>query len=236
MNGEAIAALRTACSSAGLDIVHPFRVDRVNASLDPPSRLSDWGRPDALGLVIGNTRHLWPVFIDILRKNPELLESDHPLDTYIEGALTKALAETVSCRYAISWAHHTTPAAVPVQRIAQASGLAHLSPSHLSIHPVHGPWMALRAVVVVDAQGSAGEASAAYDPCTPCSKPCLDALQRALEHGESGGAALRHWESWAVVRQVCPEGVHARYDEEQLRYHYAKDGQHLRSVVLTRKR
>ena len=31
------------------------------------------------------------------------------------------------------------------------AGLAHTSPSYLSIHPEHGPWIGLRAVIVLDA-------------------------------------------------------------------------------------
>lgn len=40
------------------------------------------------------------------------------------------------------------------QRLAHESGLAFLNPAcHLCVHPVYGPWISLRAVVVLDAPG-----------------------------------------------------------------------------------
>ncbi len=43
-----------------------------------------------------------------------------------------------------------------MQRLAHASGLARLSPSHLSVHGTDGPWIALRAAVVIDIEGQSG--------------------------------------------------------------------------------
>eukprot|EP00757_Euglenozoa_sp_SAG-D1_P013647 gene13647-21265_t len=47
------------------------------------------------------------------------------------------------------WAHETERYVVPVQHLAQASGLAHLSQGYLNIHPTYGPWFALRALLIV---------------------------------------------------------------------------------------
>ncbi|MGH8586497.1 MAG: hypothetical protein ACREWE_10055 [Gammaproteobacteria bacterium] len=42
------------------------------------------------------------------------------------------------------------PRRVAMQRLAHLSGLAYLSPSHLNVHATYGPWIALRAAVVID--------------------------------------------------------------------------------------
>jgi hypothetical protein len=47
-------------------------------------------------------------------------------------------------------------------------------------HAEYGPWLALRAVVVVDADGPTGDRVRAHDPCTPVPKPCLAAFDRAV--------------------------------------------------------
>ena len=227
------AALRARCDEAGLDIVHPFSLAWFNDGVTPSLRLPDGGRPGALGVLIGNTRRIWPAFTRVLRNDPALLDAEHPLDTYVERALTDAAGLTITARHVILWAHRTTPRPIAIQRIAHASGLAHLSPSQLSIHPHYGPWWALRAVIVVDTDGPVDERPRAPDPCTACSKPCLGAFERALAATDLGrpGDVERQWRPWANVREVCPEGQASRYGEDQLRYHYAKDRSVLHLLV-----
>jgi len=37
-------------------------------------------------------------------------------------------------------------------------------------------------------------------------------------------AAVRdHWQAWLAVRDACPVGKAARYDDSQIRWHYALD-------------
>jgi methylmalonic aciduria homocystinuria type C protein len=228
-----VTTLRAHCAEAGLDIVHPFRLDWFNGDVDASLRLPDGGRPRALALVIGNTHRLWPVFVPALHEDASLLDGDHPLDAYIERALSDAAARSIGASYRIFWAHTMTPAPIAIQRIAHASGLAHLSPSRLSIHPTYGPWLALRAVIVVDVEGPAADRPRAPDPCTPCAKPCVAALERALAATDTTqvGDVERQWKAWANVREVCPEGTALRYGDEQLRYHYTKDRSILRRIA-----
>jgi hypothetical protein len=165
-----------------------------------------------------------------VREDALLEAAEHPLDNYVEKAIGAAFAELVTARHALHWAHRMTPTPIAIQRIAHASGLAHLSPSHLSVHRELGPWFALRAVAVVDVEGPRGERPFAYDPCTACGKPCLAALDRALalSGAPREGDVEREWQAWADVRDVCPEGKPQRYGDDQLRYHYTKDRSILR--------
>jgi methylmalonic aciduria homocystinuria type C protein len=242
---DAVTALRTRCESAGLDIVHPLRLDWFNDGVEPSLRLPDGGRARALALVIGNTRALWPAFLAAMQSDEALRDVEHPLDTYVERALTDAARQSIADSHVILWAHRMMPAPIAIQRVAHASGLAYLSPSHLSVHPVYGPWLALRAVIVVDADGPAGERPEPHDPCTRCAKPCMPALERATAASSptdaqaaiGGPRAIRsdeverQWALWANVREVCPEGRHHRYGDDQLRYHYTKDRSLLRQVL-----
>jgi methylmalonic aciduria homocystinuria type C protein len=232
MDAAARDSFRAGCEEAGLDVVQPFRVDWFNAAVEPSLRLPDWGRNSTLGIVVGNTRRLWRPFTNAIFNDPELIQRDHPLDTYVETALTDITGRCIGARQVTLWAHQTVPSAIPIQRIAEASGLAYLSPSHLSIHPAFGPWLALRAVVVVDTDGPPGEAPRAPDPCARCAKPCLEPLAQALALSPDVGRGdvERNWRAWALVREVCPEGHAYRYDDEQLRYHYVKDRSILRTL------
>lgn len=58
-------------------------------------------------------------------------------------------------KFALRFSHHTEPGRfVNMMRAAQLSGLAYYSSTtHLCMHPLYGPWFALRAVAVVDADG-----------------------------------------------------------------------------------
>lgn len=227
---DSIATLRASCDAAGLDIVHPFRLDWFNDVALPALRLPDGGRPRALGVVVANTRRLWPVFTRALDDDATWLDNEHPLEAYVERSITRAAQQSFREAHRIFFAHHMTPAPVAIQRIAHASGLAHLSPSRLSVHPRFGPWLALRAVIVVDVEGPSGPAPRAPDPCTPCQKPCIAALEHAMARTDTTrpGDVERQWELWVNVRDVCPEGRAERYDDDQVRYHYTKE----RAILL----
>jgi hypothetical protein len=230
MRAADIAAFSAHCAQAGLDIVHPFRLDWFNDHVEPSLRLPDADRPRSLGFVIGNTLRLWPVFTGALRASPALAEVEHPLDAYVEGVVLRAVEQSIAARHHIFWAHRMTPAPVAIQRVAHATGLAHLAPSRLSIHSFAGPWLGLRAIIVVDVDGPEGERPVAVDPCTSCTKPCLVAFDEALSRTDVSRPddVERQWKAWANVREVCPVGKDRRYGDDQLRYHYAKD----RSILL----
>lgn len=212
------------CREAGFDIVHPFRVDSYNAHVEAPIRLPDFSRTAALGILVGNTRLLWEVFCRALAADPSRVDDEHPLERYVRERVTAA-AEGLGATHTIFWADAVEPSAVPIQRIAHAAGLAWLSPSYLSIHPTYGPWFAFRSVIVLDEDYTVLEGKPAPDPCTPCAKPCLIALERAVTECRTldQSAVTEHFDLWRRVREVCPQGGDHRYSEEQLRYHYIKD-------------
>ncbi len=219
--------LRQGCTRIGLDLLQPFSTGLHQETLGPaesPAR-------DRLGVLLGNTRALWPAFIGALAEQPELGAREHPLESYLESRLTALLALATDRPHQIHWAHVTRPRALPIQRLAEAIGFASLAPCHLSIHPVHGPWLALRAVVVIDVAGPEQAAPPLISPCVCCAKPCLPALARALElSGPTPDAATtaQHADAWIAVRDACPVGQSARYSTKQLRYHYRKDPSALR--------
>jgi cyanocobalamin reductase (cyanide-eliminating) / alkylcobalamin dealkylase len=213
-----VDTLRASAAVVGLDIVHAFPV-------------AGFARPCALGLVIGNTRALWTPFVAAVNADAELAAAADPLERYLETRLPALIRAATDRAHSIEWAHRIEPRIVPIQRIAEQAGLASLAPSHLSIHPEHGPWFALRAVVVVDVDGPEAPTPALESPCERCSKPCLPALERALAATgpeADAGAIARNAEAWIAIRDACPVGKASRYGSEQLRYHYVKDRSLLR--------
>lgn len=220
---ELAARTRAVCDVDGLDLVHAFPLGACRALLtEPELGVLGLSGDDRLALLVGNTLALWPRFRAALAADPELAGSSDPLDRYVERSVERARL-ALGASAAVHFAHVREPAPLPIQRIAQASGLAWLSPSHLSIHPLHGPWIALRALVVVDVPGPS-QISPTPDPCTACDKPCLPALNAALD-GElvaSPGAEPPRWRAWLRIRDACPIGRGSRYAEDQIEYHYGQ--------------
>lgn len=153
--------LQRELSWRGLDLVQPFSL----AWLQPTSQLPTAG----LAVLVGNTRAIWPPFIAALagreglerpRKREgegtsalrERLWSDrHPLNCYVRHSVVEAAqsAGLVLDEAVFDW-ERREGRCLPLQRIAHVTGMAHLlQQAHLAIHPLVGPWLALRAVIVI---------------------------------------------------------------------------------------
>lgn len=187
-------------ADAGFDLVH--ELDTAICASDPElAVLADPAR--RRGLLVGNTRALWPKFREVAHTL-----GGNPLDTYTERVLAR---EFPGARV---WLGHRRydGAFVPLQRIAEASGLATFAPTGLAIHPIYGPWFALRAVVALE---GAPVVRAPIAPVCRCERACLDALAAARAGSD--------WRAWLAVRDACPIGREHRYSDEQIRYHYTKD-------------
>ena len=194
-------------TAAGFDIVHPFDAHAVAREMGLPL-LADAERTQ--GYLIGNTRVLGPTFLSARRADPELAASANPIDLYTEKTLARldgARSLFVHRRYAAGY--------LPFQRIAVAAGLATLAPSNLAIHPIYGPWFALRAIVLVT--GAALTRLLPRAPCE-CATGCTSAFERAC-----AAAGPQAWRDWVAVRDACCVGRDHRYRDDQLAYHYTKD-------------
>ena len=219
---EVVERVTAGSQTAGLDLVHPFAVGWFNGRVAETERLDDFGSPGSLGILIGNTRALWPVFTRLLQTDAAMRQAAHPLDKHAEQTATALLNELQPLAARAYFAHVTRPRAVPLQRLAEAIGFAGLSPVQLSIHPRVGPWFAMRIVLIVDAPGPGGEPPALARPCQGCSQPCIAPFQKALASSAelSQRAITEHAIEWIAVRDACPVGRDFRYGEDQLAYHY----------------
>ena len=218
-------AMHARATAAGFDLIAGFAVDGWNASA-PEHALPDLGRARALGVVIGNTGALWPRLCQALAADPALASDPDPLDRYTERTLEDAVA-SLGVAAAIRFAHRAPYP--PIQRIAAHAGLVHLQPSHLCVHPVHGPWIAMRAVIVLDAEGPAEAPTTTAAPCD-CARGCLPAFERAAALGWNPDHEPT-WRAWVAIRDACPVGRDRRYPDAQIRYHYGKDRDALAQAV-----
>jgi methylmalonic aciduria homocystinuria type C protein len=225
------AALADAYVAAGLDLVQPFAVSWYNAVVAEPQRLPTFGRDECLGILIGNTRALWPRFLGALAADPRRLAADDPLDDYVESVVNAACAG-LSFSWECVWAHGSRR--IAIQQLAQQAGVAYLSPGRLSVHSIFGPWIALRAAIVVDVDGPSGPSPLVAPPCDDCHVRCQPAFARAaatLIEPVNQAAVTPHWRLWLAARDACPLGCAYRYDDAQIGYHYTKDKDFLRQAL-----
>jgi len=185
----------------GFDIAHAFDTAAI-AALAPALTAKRHG------VIVGNTRALWPRFIGAYHGDPELATAPDPLDRYTERAIARAYPD------APAWFSHRRydGAFLPFQKIAAAAGLGVLEPTQLVIHPIYGPWFALRAIVLVD--GAPPPRVLPTVSC--CTSDCVARLDAAI-------ASDGDWRAWLAVRDACNVGREHRYSDQQIAYHYTKD-------------
>ena len=218
------APLIAAARASGFDLAALSSTARYDATAPPELRLPAVGRDDALLLVFGNTRALWAPFLAALAADPALAAEPDPLDRWTERTFAALVAAHVAPRrHALRFTHDPPPRRLPFQRLADVAGLAQLGPAMLCVDPTLGPWLALRAALVVDAPAPPAPATPPARPCDACAaRPCVPALDALVAAAPADPLA------WVALRDACPLGRAHRYGPHQLGYHYAKDRAMLR--------
>jgi methylmalonic aciduria homocystinuria type C protein len=216
---NAFDTIQERLAASGLDLCAPVDVAAYNEDIsDVPQLLALREGP---AFVVGNTRAMWP---HILAGAPL---TDNPVDDWVIETIRQALADVPSDVY---FAHHGGKWLVSMVRMARLAGLGEVAPTHLLVHPTFGPWISLRALVLIDAEvpPPAPEVSV----CAGCPAPCVPAFAKAVELAPHGpvvnGIAVSNWHAWVDARDACPVGREHRFSDEQVAYHYTRDPRSLK--------
>jgi methylmalonic aciduria homocystinuria type C protein len=180
-----------------------------------PALATDVTAKDAC-LLVGNTRDLWPRFVAAYQADAGLRASRDPFDQFVETELQRCAGDR-----AVKFAHRSyAQGYLPMQRLAVAAGLGVLAGTQLVIHPVCGPWLSLRAVILLQPTDAVVSQIAAAPSCEPptCNHRCEPLFQLAKQRG-----ADAHWRDWLAPRAACAVGSNWRFSDEQIIYHYTKD-------------
>jgi methylmalonic aciduria homocystinuria type C protein len=214
----------------GFEVLGAVASSAYNVSLD--DTLAAYRIPLPLGdasvaFVVGNTKRLWPLFLEAFAST-SLGDEAHPLDAYSRRHITAAAAHvagTLGVAHETRFSFDPPPNTVAIQRLTALAGAAELSPIGLCVHPTYGPWLSLRAAVVLALPGPAASASA--PTCSSCvARPCMGPREKVMAMGAAGVSRellAEHWETWLAMRDACPLGRGHRYGDTQIRYHYLKD-------------
>jgi len=223
-------------SPFGFEVLGAVASDVYNDALEPqhaPYRISGLGDGPTVALVVGNTRRLWPLFLEAFETTP-LADEPHPLDAYSRqhiGGAAADIARTIGVQHLVRFSFDPPPNTVAIQKLAALAGAAEQAPIGLCIHPTYGPWFSLRAAVVLALPGPSATSSA--PTCSSCTRrPCLGPREKVMEMGAAGVSRellAEHWLTWLAMRDACPIGREARYSDPQVRYHYLKERSLLRA-------
>lgn len=240
---SALQRVRTLARERGFDLAATFRVSTYNAAVEP--RLALGARGDEAGLLLGNTAALWEPFVrHVARRRAAGGEGANPLEEYTEETLRQACEEALGgagVEYDLRFSHRVGPRVVAMQRLAHLSGLARLDHgTMLCVHREAGPWLALRAVVVVLGEradevlpvpGLDPEDRPPPDPCAAAG--CAAEQRRAFELAMAAraGTGAEQWRRWVAVRDACRVGRDHRYPDDQVEYHYTKSREALDRAV-----
>jgi hypothetical protein len=130
--------------------------------------------PDARTAIVvaSGGRSLWDAF----ERAPEFGSDVDPLDAYTRR-VTEAAAEELETRWdgarAVFAFERRGGQYADFVALGRLAGLGAPSRLHLLLHPVYGPWMSLRAVVLTRLEWEAGPCGPlAFDPCPDCPAPC----------------------------------------------------------------
>src|ERR1700722_6464110 len=209
---NAVDVVAQALAGTGLDLVASCGTGAYDRRA-PPGFQSSALMSRARGLIVVGSagRALWGEVLKAAEGDETFWERVHPLDGYVGTLLDRA--DIALARAGIgSRRFEPILRELPVQRLdfralAEIAGLGSTGPFGLVIHPLHGPWWALRGAWLVDVE--VAEPTAYPAPCAGCHAPCV-----------GDGPAEGILRATALVRSRCIVGTESRYTDEQIRYHY----------------
>ena len=280
-NHAAQRVLASDLSRYGFDICHNFRPQWYNdsvvadgvsiQSILPPLPTHAASQPSqtvpttTTAFLVGNTKRMWPLFLNWIEKRRELEDGDlivknDPLDTYAKESIGKVVEETAARHfvvgdhnnerapgapsYDIFWSFDTRrDRLISMQRIAAVSGLCYLDEaSNMAIHPLFGPWLSFRAVILFhsgDMMTNDGDddlsALSAPDPIPSLLTQEEEANARAFVQKAFDQNTPKDDDDDDIVVKyliasrdsVALGRVEHRFSDSQLMYHYTKDVKYL---------
>lgn len=184
---------------------------------------------------------LWRGLVAAMREDPRRLSAEqHPLDAHVRRLLRSADARLppdlrrrwVLCG-ALPWDPGESSPALDFRRLGLQAGLGHSSRLGLLLHPTAGPWLGLRAALVLDRPLPPTGPLPGNGPCAGCAAPCAAACPVGAVHQTGHGAGSLGFDIRACARQragggcpthcaarcACPEGQDHRYDDLEQHYH-----------------
>jgi hypothetical protein len=211
----------------GLNLVGATSVDAYDARVAPGRRLA----PRAFGargvIVVGNGGiAFWQAFRRVASALPA---ADDPLDRFTRTVVHAATGGLAGARCLFPFDRPDAP--VDFRVLAELAGLGCRSLVGVLVHPEYGPWVALRAAVLVPEEVAAPRPADGFDPCPTCvERPCIAACPTGAigPAGWNVPGCVAHrladdanCAAGCTARLECVYGRSHRYPADALAFHQA---------------
>src|SRR5215467_2031933 len=149
--GELLGALATALGSHGLNLIGTTPVEAYDARVPAPYRLRALVPEARSAIVVGNGGGaFWQAFKDFSRRHPSRARGQDPVDGFTRHVLEEVVAAALPGDVAPVLYPFRFPAdPVSFMHLAECAGLGRRGLVGVLIHPTFGPWIALRAAILV---------------------------------------------------------------------------------------
>jgi epoxyqueuosine reductase len=208
-----LSALERALAPLGLNLVGATAPERYDALVPAPYAL---GRlmPDARGVIVigSGGSAFWTAFRAFCALNPEHEARPDPLDDFTRLVVEEAARPLVGpgSRFVYPFAFADDP--VSFLALGECAGLGRRSLLGVLVHPVFGPWMALRAAILVPVALDVPPPDDGFDPCPGCVERACIAACPAGAVGDGGWDIPRCAAHRVAPVDGCAERCHARFD------------------------
>ena len=245
-----MSRLAPALRGAGFDLVKPLLAGWYNeeehiAPLGAEHKLP--APSHTLAVLVGNSRALWTPFCrwvgQRLAADPAWLDANpDALDVYTQEVITSATRECAAALGVppdaappqIVYAYETLEThgrAVSVTTAAHVAGLAYYDlKRQRSVHPILGPWIAYRAIILFEGwEGSVAACGAAKtmappptprDPCNAAEWAAVEALQTECFAQWETADERTSWDRLVDIVRAFETGRAHAYCDAQIAFHY----------------
>jgi hypothetical protein len=191
-----------------------------------------WPRCDTLLLLgTGGRQGLAAVERDLGEPVGPARPEHHPIDAWSLATAFELLAGPL--------AHHPGVVVLPddrgcpnLRQLAEMVGFGVVSPViHHLLHPTYGPWVSLRALILIEGRPFGDRPAkplTSFEPCAACERPCVRACPASV-YDTSGRTELsRCWDQRVAggcragceTLRACPVGREHRYSERDERFRH----------------
>ena len=171
-------ALGAYLSAAGFNALGVLEASRFNALVPPPFHLDLLFPLARSALVLGAGGR---ALFDAFERSPEAAFTPDPLDAYTRRVANAGAAwPGLGAARALFAFERREGLFADFVALGQAAGLGAPSRLGLLVHPIYGPWLSLRAVLLCEQALVPTPPRLDFTPCEGCPAPCAAAC-----HGEA---------------------------------------------------
>jgi len=217
----------------GFNIAEPALVDRLNQKNKSVGHLKNhYANMRSLLFIANGGPLLWQHFSKWRENQPQNIQ--HPLDTYTKNTLKdlQVLIGSKGIATDLIFPFYQEKVWFNFQNLAEGINLTRSSPLGLHLHPVYGPWVSFRGLLLLEQPWEDGIAPATvehFDPCPSCPKPCISTCPaQALT---TAGADITKCYTYrltpaspcvdrCLAREACPVGKEHQFPRDAIAFHY----------------